>query len=617
MISLTALDELPTREGHILEKGVVLTSDFLNKNADLVHQYLNFWMLYPDLFLDFISLTGDNFKLKPYQRVELRAIMRYRYNSWTATRATSKSFTAYLGAFLLCMFRENSKIALVSDTKGTVIKSANEKFSEIFEHWPLLRNELKNRADDGVKGERSGGDYFEFKFKNGSTLAVISIDKRGLRLTGCVVEEAATVDEVDYNEVVVPTMNVPRRDAAGNTNPDEPNPVQIFITSAGPKACFFYGKLIELAQMSVLRPKEYFVWGSTYHVPVYYGLLNEDFIKEQKYSDSYSAEAFQRESMSVWTGANSDAWFDEQTLIRRRTLLTCETTANIKKTEPNAWYQIGVDVGRYKCNTAIVVCKVIPSQKGFKKKIVYLEVINGQNFITEQAPRIKQLIRIYNPREVIMDGNGLGCGLLDAMAIPSYNAKTGETYPAYFVFNNDEHLPVGKKAASANGLPWPELNAIIYDMKANNSNDSAVHANIYSQFANGSVSLLVNERVAKQKLMKTERGRKMSPFDVRKFLLPYEMTSRLIDEILNLRLKASGGMGNQTKVEQINGGIAKDRFSALEYVLWRVKFYEDEAARKLKRNGSIKDMSNLFSSKKKGDSYGRKATRQSQRGRIW
>ncbi len=382
------------------------------------------------------------------------------------------------------MFRENMNIVLVSDTKGTVIKTAQAKFESYFRTWPLLRNELMNRATDGKSGEKSSGDYFELKFKNGSSLSVISIDKRGLRATGAIVEESATVNEIDYNEVIVPTMNVPRVNAAGLVDPNEPSPVQVFITSAGPKACFFYGKLIELATMAVLRPDEYFVWGCDYNLPVKYGLLNKNYLNEQKYSSTYSSESFARESLSVWTGANSDAWFDEKMLLQRRTLITCERCAKKKGTE--SWYQIGVDVGRYKCNTAICVCKVIPSPKGFKKSIVYLEVINGENFITEQAPRIKELIKLYNPREVIMDGNGLGCGLLDAMAIPSTNPTNGEIYPPYYVFNNDEHLAPGKR--NPTDEPIPAMNSIIYDMKANASNDSLVHANIYSQFANGSFS---------------------------------------------------------------------------------------------------------------------------------
>ena len=74
----------------------------------------------------------------------------------------------------------------------------------------------------------------------------------------------------------------------------------------------------------------------------------------------------------------------------------------------------------------------------------------------------------------------------------------------------------------------------------------------------------------------------MSLYDRRVFLLPYEMTSRLIDEINNLRLKPTG-VQNQFKVEQISRSINKDRFSALEYNLYRIKYYEDKAFQKARK----------------------------------
>lgn len=64
------------------------------------------------------------------------------------------------------------------------------------------------------------------------------------------------------------------------------------------------------------------------------------------------------------------------------------------------------DVARYSANTAIIIAKVIPNPNGFKKNIVYTEVIHGANYITEQAPRLKELIKLYQPREIVIDGNG-------------------------------------------------------------------------------------------------------------------------------------------------------------------------------------------------------------------
>jgi hypothetical protein len=30
---------------------------------------------------------------------------------------------------------------------------------------------------------------------------------------------------------------------------------------------------------------------------------------------------------------------------------------------------------------------------------------------------------------------------MDAMAVPSFDARTGEQFPAYFSFNSEHHLP--------------------------------------------------------------------------------------------------------------------------------------------------------------------------------
>lgn len=245
------------------------------------------------------------------------------------------------------MFLPNTKQIIVSDVKGTVIQVAKQKFSEIFTHWPLLKNELKDRSKDGEQGEKKGSDYFELHFKNESSLFVISKDtSRGLRATAAVIEESATVDEISYNEVILPQMNVARREVDGYLNPEEPNPSQSFITTASSKTCFMYGKLIEMAVMAVLRPQEYFVWGLDYRVAVHYGLLKKQQLDEQRFSNTMSADSFARESMSIWTGNSKDAWFDSKVLNRRRTLLKCERKPQEHPVNPNTYYMIAVDVCR-------------------------------------------------------------------------------------------------------------------------------------------------------------------------------------------------------------------------------------------------------------------------------
>ena len=577
--------EVVMRDGIPIEKGITLTREFLDANQELFTKYLNLWILYPDLFLDTIQDAEDAkvFHLLPYQRIALRASMRYRYHFWTATRATSKSFTAYLCALVRAVLLPNSSIMLASETKGTVINIAKDKFAQFFRHWPLLEKELATRAEDGKTGVKSSTNYYELYFKNGSQITVVAKDtSRGLRACAAIWEECALLEEQPFTEILWPQLNVKRREVDGTLNVDEPSSPQTFITTASNRTVYMYQRLIEIAVNAVLRPKEYFCWGLSYEVPLHYGLIDKATMLDQRYSNNVSEESFARENLSIWTGNSEDAWLDSRRLNKQRSLLKCERQAMVAPSNPNAWYLIGCDVGRYSANTAIMVIKVLPGPQRFRKNVVYTEVINGANYITEQAPRLKKLIQLYEPKEIVIDGNGPGIGLLDAMVLPSYDPKTGEQFPAYFAFNNDHHLP--PEWHDPKDMPNSTINAIIYDIKAGASNEDEINSAFLSSINNGSTSFLAHERIVKDKLLQTKKGQKMTAYDRRAFLLPYEMTSRLMDELNNLRLKPTG-IENKYKVERISKSIEKDRFSALEYALYRVKYYEDkEIFKRRKKN---------------------------------
>lgn len=43
------------RAGIPVEKGVTLTTDFLERNEELIKKYCEFWRLYPDVFVETIK----------------------------------------------------------------------------------------------------------------------------------------------------------------------------------------------------------------------------------------------------------------------------------------------------------------------------------------------------------------------------------------------------------------------------------------------------------------------------------------------------------------------------------------------------------------------------------
>ena len=65
-------------------------------------------------------------------------------------------------------------------------------------------------------------------------------------------------------------------------------------------------------------------------------------------------------------------------------------------------------------------------------------------------------------------------------------------------------------------------------------------------------------------------------------LLPHEMTTKLFEEMANLRLKRTG-VATDIVLERINERYPKDKYSAFAYGLWRIKEHEEEYARKRRR----------------------------------
>ena len=381
------------------------------------------------------------------------------------------------------------------------------------------------------------------------------------------------------NEVVLPLMNVSRRTKKGLLNPYEPHQCQFYMTSAGSKASFAYEKLIEILQAEVIDPTQAFVWGCDYRIPMMCGLLPKDYLKEIKTSSTYKEETFAREYLGLWTGSSEESWFDYERISKKRVLINPENSEKIVRGS-KCFYLLSVDVGRLSCQTICCVFKVFNKNSTLTANLVNLYVI-GKNDKTrhfeQQALELKKIIERFNPKEVVIDGNGLGVGLLDFMVRPTIDGSTGVVYPPYGSFNDDSYIKIQPKDCAK----------IIYVIKANNTLDGKIHGNCYSRLTSGLVQFLVNERVAKNKLMELKSYNHL-PLDKKVArLMPHELTSDLFEEMSNLRLKQNTGL--EIRLEQIRTHKSKDKFSAFEYGLWRIKELEEIMIKK-QRKGTIRNL---------------------------
>lgn len=193
------------RDGIEIEKGVVLNEDYLKEHFDEIGEMFSIFTAYPDIYLDLIKPQDSNFELFFYQRITLRAVMRYKDIFITAPRAFSKSFITILGLILQCVFIPGTKRFICAPNKNQSAQIAKEKIVEIYDHWPLLRKEVIGGEISDTPGN-FGKDYVTLKFRNGSQFDVVGAldSQRGGRRHGGLIDEIRDHEEQPINEIVLP-----------------------------------------------------------------------------------------------------------------------------------------------------------------------------------------------------------------------------------------------------------------------------------------------------------------------------------------------------------------------------------------------------------------------------
>lgn len=565
------------RDGTVIEKGVILNENYLEKNMEKIGNVMSIFSAYPDIYLDVIKPQDSSFTLFFYQRITLRALMRFKDVFGTAPRAFSKSFITILAMILQCIFIPGTKRFICAPNKTQAAQIAKEKIVEIYDRWPLLRKEVLGGEISDTPGN-FGKDYVTLKFRNGSQFDVVGAldSQRGGRRHGGLIDEVRDHDETPINEVVLPLLNVSRRLPDNTVNEKEPNQQRIFMTSAGVKTSFAYDLLIDDFIDSIIHPKSTFVFGCDYRVPVLHGLLDKTYINKLKTSSSFKEESFAREYASLWSGSSEEAWFNFDKLTKYRKIKNPETSAKFRANS-NQFYLLSVDVGRLNDQTVCCVFRVNVSGEGkYFATLVNLYVLGRQaetKTFNRQAIELKRIIKKFNPLEVVIDTNGLGIGFADEM-IREQVDEFGNIYEPLGFKNDEDFLKIQPKDAMC----------ILYGIKANGPLNSKIHGNAYTRINGGLVRFLIKEQEAKNALLSTKVGQKMTVKQRVQRLMPHEMTTKLFEEMANLRLRRTG-VSLDIVLEQINPRYPKDKYSAFAYGLWRIKELEEEQNKRRRRRG--------------------------------
>ena len=153
--------------------------------------------------------------------------------------------------------------------------------------------------------------------------------------------------------------------------------------------------------------------------------------------------------------------------------------------------------------------------------------------------------------------------------------ENGRFYPSYGFTNDESYFTVQPRDSIK----------ILYGIKANQSLNSKIHSNAYNRINSGLVRFLIKEQDAKMALMSTKVGQKMTVRERVERLMPHELTTSLMEEMANLRLKKTGS-STDIVLEKINARYPKDKYSSFSYGLWRIKELEEEANARKRRKSS-------------------------------
>lgn len=125
------------------------------------------------------------------------------------------------------------------------------------------------------------------------------------------------------------------------------------------------------------------------------------------------------------------------------------------------------------------------------------------------------------------------------------------------------------------------INDAMYIMKANQILNSEMYSYCQSEINAGRVNFLIDENIAKNKLLAQAQGQKMSPNQRADYLKPFTQTSILRDQMLNLITENEGA---NIILKQSSKKIPKDKFSALIYGLYYCKLQDDKRGKRKSRD---------------------------------
>jgi len=479
----------------------------------------------------------------------MRVAIRFLSMYGVFPRGWGKTFNEEIIMFVACVLFPGIEFALTAQTKENAAELLKDKYNDILKKYPWFKYEIYD-----CKFSKNDA---EIKFVNDSRIDVLanSQSSKGQRRNVIMIEESALLDDFTYQDALFPIVEHGRLTVGklGISNPEELSQKVCFFTTAGFRGSDEFDRSLRMIDdMSSLDGK--LVLGSDWHLGCWYGRgSTKQQIKDKK--KNMSPIAFAQNYESKWVGSVDGALVDINKLMNLRTLTKGKLSG-----DKDGEYYLGVDVARSQdtsnnqSSVSVIEVKRNAKCKITQLSLVYITTISNALNFTAQALEVKKIQRAFNARVVCVDSNGLGTGLIDELMKESVDPQNGEGYSCWNTLNTDAQPETR------------DFETRLYDLKPQSANSDII-VTFIDMVESGKLRLLEKRQNAdydiKDKLNMAEN------------IAPFIQTDMLVEEVANLQLKPLPS--GKVTTERVVKKYGRDRFSALAYVLWYIKTFEDNA----------------------------------------
>ena len=555
---------------------MVTAKEISEQNKKQVILWTTFWRRNIHRFI----IDAMNVKLFPFQIIWVYLMQISPLFVGICSRTASKSWIVAVFSVARCILYPGLSIIIAATTKAQAGLIISKKIRELQIKSQLCKAE--------ITGITVNPNLYEVRFRNGSLITVVAANEGALgnRCNDLILDEFVISDKKIIDEILKPFL-FPRQTPFLDKYPDYKEPIRTcYISSAWYISEWWYKTTMFIAkQMAEGKPAGFFA--TDFMSSLRHNLKTPEQIRDEKVDNA----AFDMQYGNIPGRGKDDGYFQPEMFkrsiqkafypLRKKDYALKKNPYFIPRTE-NEIRIMGIDLATKSSaandNSVISCIRLIPSKKGYERKLVYMESSHGADHI-DQANRIKDVWYDFSADYIAIDTANIGTDVYVDLSLPYFNEERGIQMPGFALMNRPEmsentKKDLTEKTRGINGLP------IIFPISATSELNSDIYVAFRSALQKKLWNFLTDEMEAEEFIVKN-MPTTITDSELHAFALhPHTQVSFFVQECLNLEFKPLNSL-----VRLDEGSGRKDRFSSVAYANFLASLFDKDLLKENDDNG--------------------------------